>query len=158
MPRTIVERNGANGSERRKTTVRGSGVSTAATCRYSPRWGDRFAAIEDPREGVPHVGGGERPPVVEPQPRPQVEYIRQGIGRLPPRREIGEGFAGGVASDEGGVRHLEDLLAVGVGRHPRVDVHGRPRQRDHQPPLVDRQLLRARGKRQESEEHGEKDG
>jgi len=44
MPRTIVERKGANGSERRKTTVRGSGVSIAARCRYSPRWGDRFAA------------------------------------------------------------------------------------------------------------------
>ena len=45
-----------------------------------PPVGGPVRGVEDPREGVPHVGGGERTPVVEPQPRPKVEYIGRGSG------------------------------------------------------------------------------
>jgi hypothetical protein len=52
------------------------------------------------------------------------------------------------------VGHLEDLLAVGVGRKARVQARRRPGERDHQPPLVDRELLGAPGKEEQEERQG----
>src|SRR3972149_2952559 len=123
IPRTMPARNGANGSESRKTTVCASGVSISRIVLYVDRCGDRFrgssihwnvsrtSAEESslpswnrtPLRNRNTISAGGRPP-----PPPAPRETRKGI----PRR---------VHPEERGVRHLQDLGPVRVGRKPRVD-------------------------------------